>query len=128
MKSTMRNALLAASLAAQATSALAQNTNSAAPKTSAHSAVQKHRGKPNAQAAHSRKLSAGEAASLARTEAGQTSEDMRDDSRGRFISTQLRRRPNQASRAAYHAQPGVAAQRKNARPQSHAAQLKTGQL
>jgi len=128
MKSMLKNVLLAASLAALATFVVAQNTDSAAPKTAKHAAVQKHRRKPSAQPAHNGKLSAGEASSLERTEAGQTSEDMRDDNHGRFTSANLQHRPNQVSKAAYHAQPSAAAQGKNTRSRTHGAQLKTGQL
>jgi hypothetical protein len=93
MKTAMKTAFLAASLAALAVPVVAQAATAAASKSHAPKAVakqtRKHPQKQIAHAARDGKRTAGKAASLGRNESGAGSEerDMRDDNRGRVTST-----------------------------------------
>lgn len=126
MESKLKGAgtLLVAGLAGLALTAGAQTTKSSQANAAKHSRVQKHGQKPTGHSAH-RKVSAGEAASLEREEAGQSSEDIREDNRGRLTSARLQRKPGQVSNTMYHGpSKAAAAKQKNVNQQAQPAQLK----
>ena len=145
MTTTIKKLALAASLAALTVPLTAQDTGT---KSTAHakSPFQKpalqQSGKPQPRpAAHgvkSKKLTAGEAASLERKEAGLSAEErqMREDNRGRLTSAnRARHQQKHVAKATDHKKHNASvtsAHPKSApgpRPQPHrTAQLKTGQL
>jgi hypothetical protein len=148
MKNAIKNMFLAAALAAVAAPVAAQNTTAPAhPKTLTHKpAVQQrkqHQRKRIAHGIQSGKLTAGEAASLERKEAGLNAEerDMREDNHGRLTAAnraKLHHQQNQVSKAIYRSKHNAAAAKthpktvagQRAQSQQHrvAAGLKTGQL
>lgn len=148
MKNAIKNMFLAATLAAVAAPVAAQNTDAHAHSKALtrQPAVQQrkqHQQKRIAHGIQSGKLTAGEAASLEKKEAGLNAEerDMREDNHGRLIAAnraKLRHQRNQVSKAIYHDKHNataanshpktVAGQRAQNQQPRAAAGLKTGQL
>ncbi|MBI1741316.1 MAG: hypothetical protein HY233_11240 [Acidobacteriales bacterium] len=148
MKSAIKNMFLAATLAALAVPVTAQNTVAPAhPKAVAHKPTvqqrKQHQQKRIAHGIQSGKLTAGEAASLEKKEAGLNAEerDMREDNRGRLTAAnraKLHHQQNQVSKAIYRGKHNAAAAKthpktvagqraQNQQPRA-AAGLKTGHL
>ncbi len=142
MENTMKNMLLAASLAALTIPVGAQDT-SADPKLPARKPAfqtsSQRQYKPIVHGASSKKATSGEAASLEKKEANDEERDMREDNRGRLTMAnraKIHHQQNQVSKAAHSKQhnPGVVNVKaksaglhaKTQRP-AHA-ELKTGQL
>jgi hypothetical protein len=130
MRSRLKDVLLISviGLAGLAVAAGAQTTGSSSPKVASRTSVKHHARKTSGRSPAHAKSSTGEAASLERSEAGQTSDDVREDNRGRLTSARLSKHPKQASNAVYHGPSNGAARQTNVRQQGHTAQLKTGQL
>jgi hypothetical protein len=135
MKTTIKSLFLAAGLAALAAPVAAQSTDPGTPKPTERAAVQprkKNQQKRSAHVVQSGQITAGEATSLERKEAGLNAEkpDMREDNHARITSArhaQLRHHQNEISKTPDpHTQPVTVA--KNVSQQHRAAELKTGQL
>jgi hypothetical protein len=130
MKTTIKTVFLAAGLVALAAPVAAQSTKRATPKPTERVAIQprkKHQQNHIAHRVQSRNLTAGEAASLGRKNAGLNAEDRdkRERKRGRITSTNHTQL--QISKATGHRTHNTAAA-KNVNHQHHAAKLKTSQL
>lgn len=121
MESMTKNVLLATALATLSISAFAQNHSSAAPTSSKQVTTARHPTKRVSHVVLKHKRAIGEAASLEKNEAGINEErDMREDNRGRLVSARSAKlHPSQVSKATY--------QTRNAAPQPHSTQLKTGE-
>jgi hypothetical protein len=122
METMMKHVLLATALATLSMSAFAQNNGSAAPTISKQATTTRHAPKHVSHVVPKHKRAIGEAASLEKNEAGINEErDIREDNRGRLVSVRSAKlHPSQVSKATYQA--------RTAQPQTHPAQLKTGEF
>ena len=122
MECTRKGALAVTAMVALAMAASAQSPKPAPQAKPKNASVRKQ-----GQVTHRAKVSAGEAASLERSEAGPSSDDVREENRGRLTSARLQHPHSLVSNTVYHGS-SHATVAQDIRGRAHTAQLQTGQL